>query len=54
MLYCVALADIQSPAESECQCDDGSSTPSGELCVFTNCCGGSSDERQGKSQWASV
>lgn len=46
-LYCVALADIQSPAESECQCSDGSSTPSGELCVFTNWCGGSSDEGQG-------
>lgn len=51
VLYCVALADICSPTGREWQCGDVSSAPAGELCVFTNQRGSSSDERQGKPQW---
>ncbi|XP_009328881.1 PREDICTED: MAM and LDL-receptor class A domain-containing protein 1 [Pygoscelis adeliae] len=48
-LYCFVLVDTQSSTGSECQCGDGSSAPSGELCVFTNQCGDSSYEKQGSS-----
>ncbi|XP_015708985.1 MAM and LDL-receptor class A domain-containing protein 1 isoform X1 [Coturnix japonica] len=47
VLYCIALADICSPAGREWQHGDGSSAPAGELCVFTNQCGSRSDKRQG-------
>nr|AGN95663.1 Diet1 [Gallus gallus] len=50
VLYCVALADICSPTGREWQCGDVSSAPAGELCVFTNQRGSSSDERQGSSE----
>uniref|UniRef100_A0A672TQ22 MAM and LDL receptor class A domain containing 1 n=1 Tax=Strigops habroptila TaxID=2489341 RepID=A0A672TQ22_STRHB len=48
-LYCFALTDTQSSTGSECQCVNGSSAPSVELCVFNNQCGDSSDEKQGSS-----
>uniref|UniRef100_A0A663LWY4 MAM and LDL receptor class A domain containing 1 n=1 Tax=Athene cunicularia TaxID=194338 RepID=A0A663LWY4_ATHCN len=43
--YCFALVNTQSSTGSGCQRGDGSSAPSGELCVFTNQCGDSSDEK---------
>lgn len=53
MFYCCALVDTRSPTGSGCQRGDGTSAPSGELCIFTNQRGGSSDEKQGISPWAS-
>lgn len=52
MLSYFALVGTRTHTGSECQSSDGSSAPSGELCVFTSWCGDSSDEKQGKSQWA--
>ncbi|XP_025927752.1 MAM and LDL-receptor class A domain-containing protein 1 [Apteryx rowi] len=46
VLCCFAPADIWSSTGPEFQCGDGSSATSGELCIFTNQCGGSSDEKQ--------
>nr|XP_009936237.1 PREDICTED: MAM and LDL-receptor class A domain-containing protein 1 [Opisthocomus hoazin] len=48
-LYCFALVDLQPSTASECQRGDGSSAPSGELCIFTDECGNSSDEKQGST-----
>ncbi|XP_051465140.1 MAM and LDL-receptor class A domain-containing protein 1 [Apus apus] len=48
-LYCLALVDTQASRGSECQHADGSSAPSGELCIFTNQCGDSSDEKRSSS-----
>ncbi|OPJ81745.1 MAM and LDL-receptor class A domain-containing protein 1 [Patagioenas fasciata monilis] len=39
----------QLPTRSECQCTDGSTASSGELCVFTNQQGNSSEKKQGSS-----
>ncbi|XP_074753596.1 MAM and LDL-receptor class A domain-containing protein 1 [Athene noctua] len=47
--YCFALVNTQSSTGSGCQRGDGSSAPSGELCVFTNQCGDSSDEKHSSS-----
>ncbi|XP_027656679.2 MAM and LDL-receptor class A domain-containing protein 1 [Falco cherrug] len=48
-LYCFALVDTGSSTGHECQHGDGSSAPPGELCVFTNHYGDSSEEKQGFS-----
>uniref|UniRef100_A0A669QU01 MAM and LDL receptor class A domain containing 1 n=1 Tax=Phasianus colchicus TaxID=9054 RepID=A0A669QU01_PHACC len=45
-----SCVNICSSTGREWQCGDGSSAPAGELCVFTNQCGSSSDERQGSSE----
>uniref|UniRef100_A0A8C8BKF7 MAM and LDL receptor class A domain containing 1 n=1 Tax=Otus sunia TaxID=257818 RepID=A0A8C8BKF7_9STRI len=47
--YCFALVNTQSSTGSGCHRGDGSSAPSGELCVFTNQCGDSSDEKHSSS-----
>ncbi|XP_071591185.1 MAM and LDL-receptor class A domain-containing protein 1 isoform X2 [Heliangelus exortis] len=46
-LCCLALVYVQSSREKECQCGDGFSASFGDLCVFTNHCGDSNDEKQG-------
>ncbi|XP_062423588.1 MAM and LDL-receptor class A domain-containing protein 1 [Rhea pennata] len=48
--YCFAPVAIWSSAGPELQRGDGSSAPSGELCVLNNQCGGSSDEKQCESR----
>ncbi|XP_033367551.1 MAM and LDL-receptor class A domain-containing protein 1 [Parus major] len=49
VLSCFAAVDAQSPTASGCQRGDGSSAPPGEVCISTNRCGDSGDEKQGSS-----
>ncbi|XP_010214254.1 PREDICTED: MAM and LDL-receptor class A domain-containing protein 1 [Tinamus guttatus] len=46
VLFGFAPVNIRSASGSEFQCGDGSPAPSGELCVFTDQCGGSGEEKQ--------
>ncbi|XP_027514472.1 MAM and LDL-receptor class A domain-containing protein 1 [Corapipo altera] len=49
VLYYFALVNTQSSIGNGCQRGDGSSAPPGEMCIFTNQYGESSEEKQGFS-----